>query len=451
MHVLFLTHYFPPEVNAPASRTFEHARQWVRQPGVEVTVLTNHPNHPHGVLYPGFRNAWFRRETMAGISVIRVRTLLAANAGFFWRTMSFLFYMVAAIAGSWRVRRPDVVVATSPQFFCAVAGYVVSRLKRRPFVFELRDLWPESIVAVGAMQASRLVRVLEALELFLYRRAAHIVAVTDSFKENLVRRGIPAEKISVLKNGVDLRRFQPRPSPAALRGDLGAEGKTVVSYIGTVGLAHAIDGIVEAATILRDAPDLLFLVVGDGADKARIEALVAQRGLSNLRVLPGVDKDRVLDYYALTDLNLVTLRGQPVFTTVIPSKIFEIMAMSRPILTTVDGECRRIIESAGAGIFVAPERPAEMVTAIRSLVGRVGERRAMGERGRAFVQEHFDRDRTAARYLELLRGLASCPAPLSAGGAMGDMSQAENGGRGRRVGAVDEAPLVGATGRRLQA
>jgi hypothetical protein len=171
MHVLFLSHYFPPEVNAPASRTFEHARQWVADPGVRVTVLTNHPNHPNGVLYPGHRNRWFQREVMAGIDVVRVRTLLAANAGFLLRTLSYLFYMVAAILGSFAVRKPDLVIATSPQFFCAVAGYVVSRLRRRPFIFELRDLWPDSIVAVGAMRPSLAVRLLEKLELFLYHRA----------------------------------------------------------------------------------------------------------------------------------------------------------------------------------------------------------------------------------------------------------------------------------------
>lgn len=444
MHILFLSHYFPPEVNAPASRTFEHARQWVQDPNVQVTVLTNHPNHPNGVLFPGHRNRWFQRETMSGVSVVRVRTLLAANAGFVWRTASFLFFMLAAIVGSLAVRRPDLVVATSPQFFCAVAGYVISRIKRRPFVFELRDLWPESIVAVGAMQSSLVVRMLEAMELFLYRRAAHIVAVTDSFKENLVRRGVPAAKISVLKNGVDLTRFQPRPAPPALRRELGAEERCVVAYIGTVGMAHAIDGIVEAATLMRDEPDVLFLVVGEGAEKARIEAMASARRLSNLRVLPGVDKDRVLDFYALADLNLVTLRAQPVFATVIPSKIFEIMAMSRPILTTVDGECRRIIEAAGAGVFVPPESPAELAEAIRSMVRRPEYRRALGESGRAYVREQFDRRRTAHRYLALLRRLVGDRVVSN----LGDSNQgAPEGVPGIRRSVVPKDVLVGAAGR----
>ncbi len=407
MHILFLSHYFPPETNAPASRTYEHAKHWVKNPDVRVTVITNHPNHPYGVLYAGYKNRMLTREEKDGIEVNRVKTYLAPNAGFVRRTLNYLFYMGASAVAAMRMPKPDMVVATSPQFFCAVAGFIVSRLKRCPFIFELRDIWPDSIVTVGAMRPGLIIRLLERLELFLYRQSELIVAVTDAFRENLIRRGIPASKICVIKNGVDISFFSPRPVPADLAQELGAKGKFVVSYIGTVGMAHAVDKIIEVAEQLRDVPDILFLIVGEGAQKKTVQKMVREKGLPNVTVLPGVSKEKVADYYALTDLNLVTLRGTPLFKTVIPSKIFEIMAMERPILCTVEGECRQIIEQAEGGIFVEPENTDEMVQAIRTLWQEKSQLMAMGKNGRRFVKTHFERNDLAMRYLDILSALPS--------------------------------------------
>lgn len=403
MHILFLSHYFPPEVNAPASRTYEHARRWVQQPGVKVTVITNHPNHPKGVLYPGYKNGWITEEEIDGISVRRVKTFLAANAAVIRRTANYLFFMVAAIGGAIGVSKPDLVVATSPQFFCAIAGYVISRLKRRPFVFELRDIWPDSIVTVGAMEASFLIRLLERLELFLYRKATLIVAVTDSFRENLISRGIPAAKVVVVKNGVDLDFFQPRTRSHELVTKFGAEEKFIAAYIGTIGMAHAVDGIVEAAELLRGETDILLLIVGEGAGKAEVESLIASKGLQNIKVMEGVNKDLVREYYALADINLVTLRKKPLFLTVIPSKIFEIMAMGKAVLSSVDGESRRILEAAGAAVFVEPENSAQLSSAIRRLRDEPECLRRMGKNGRQFVVQHYDRNKSADTFLEHLK------------------------------------------------
>jgi colanic acid biosynthesis glycosyl transferase WcaI len=402
MHILFLSHYFPPECNAPASRTYEHAREWVKHPGVQVTVITNHPHHPVGRLFPGHRNAWLKRESVEGINVIRVKTFLAANSGFGRRTLNYIFFMVAAILGSFFARRPSIVVSTSPQFFCAVAGFIVSLLKRRPFVFELRDLWPDAILAVGALKPSRAVRLLERLELFLYRRAVQIVAVTDAFKHNLVSRGIPPQKISVIKNGVDLNFFTPQPPDPDLLRSLGISGNFVVSYIGTVGLAHAIDKIIEAADLLRSNPRLLFLIIGDGAAKEHAEHLVQARALTNVRILPAVPRDKVRQFYALTDLCLVTLRKTDLFTKVIPSKMFEIMAMARPLLITVDGEARALIEQAGSGVFVQPEDAQKMAGMIQYLSTQPSRLEAMAKNGRACVLENFSRPRLATDMLEVL-------------------------------------------------
>ena len=272
MHILFLTDNFPPEANAPASRTHEHCRVWV-EAGHEVTVVTCAPNFPKGAVFPGYRNAWRQEETIDGIRVIRVWSYVTANEGFARRILDYLSFMAtAALAGPF-VRGVDVVVGTSPQFFTACAACFVAAVKRRPWVFELRDLWPESIRAVGAMRDSWLLRALERLELFLYRSAALVVSVTHSFRDNLQKRGIDAAKVAVVTNGVDIARFSPRPKDEALVRSLGLEGKFVAGYVGTHGMAHALETLLDAAVLLRDAPDVRILLLGDGARK---DALVAR-------------------------------------------------------------------------------------------------------------------------------------------------------------------------------
>ena len=219
MHILFLTDNFPPEVNAPASRTFEHCVEWVRA-GHQVTVITCAPNFPKGRVLDGYRNRPWQSEQMAGIRVIRVWSYITANEGFLKRVLDYQSFMVTATLAAPFVRGVDVVVGTSPQFFTVCAAYVVSRLKRIPFVFELRDMWPESIKAVGAMKESAAIRALERLELFLYRKAARIVSVTHSFKKALIGRGVAGNKIEVVTNGVDMSRFRAMPTDAALVQEL---------------------------------------------------------------------------------------------------------------------------------------------------------------------------------------------------------------------------------------
>ena len=253
MHILFLTDNFPPEVNAPASRTFEHCREWVRA-GHKVTVITGVPNFPRGKVYEGYSNRLWQRETMEGIQVIRVWTYITANAGFAKRILDYQSFMVAATLAAPLVHKVDVVVGTSPQFFTVCAAYVISRFKRIPFVFELRDLWPESIRAVGAMQDSPWLKRLERLELFLYRKAARIVSVTQSFRRNLITRGVVPDKIEVVTNGVDSTRFRPQPRDSELAAKLGLQGKFVAGYIGTHGLAHALETLLEAARRLQNHP-----------------------------------------------------------------------------------------------------------------------------------------------------------------------------------------------------
>ncbi|MCX8108157.1 MAG: glycosyltransferase family 4 protein, partial [Verrucomicrobiae bacterium] len=321
-------------------------------------------------------------------------------------TVNYAWFMVAGFLGAIGAGKPDVVVATSPQFFCAVAGWMASRWHRCPFVFEVRDLWPESIVTVGAMRPGLGIRALEKLELFLYGQAKRIIVVTDAFRENMVSRGVPGEKIIVIKNGVDLDFFRPGDGCGPLRKELGAEGKVIVAYIGTLGMAHALDKVVEVAEVLKECNELMFVIVGDGAERVRIERMIAEKQLLNVRLVPAVRKEKVVDYYAVSDIGLVTLRNKPLFRTVLPSKIFEWMAMAKPIVCTVQGECRELLTKAGAAVFAYPEDVKGMAEAIVALAEDRDRMQKMGKRGREFVEKNFDRDRLAREYLEVLKGVS---------------------------------------------
>lgn len=368
MRILFLTENFPPEVNAAASRVYERAVYWARD-GHVVTVVTSFPNFPQGKVYEGYRQRLWKVDDMDGIRVVRVPTFVARNEGVLLRTLDFVSFMFSSILASAFLARPDVVVATSPQFFCAVSGWFTSLIKRRPFIFELGDLWPASIAAVGALQPGLAIRMLEKLELFLYRRSAAIVALTNSFKLNLVSRGIGGEKISVIRNGVDLERYAPRPRDLALAKSLGLESKFVVGYLGTHGMAHDLNNVLTAASILADVADIRFLFVGDGAAKAGLVARVRDEGLLNVIFVDPQPKDAMSQYWSLCDLALVHLKDNPVFADVIPSKIFEAMGMGVPIvLVSPKGEASEIVlEETNCGVWVPSGQPGSLADAVRSL------------------------------------------------------------------------------------
>lgn len=371
MHILFLTDNFPPEVNAPASRTFEHCREWVKA-GHDVTVVTCAPNFPKGEVYPGYRNKLWQSERMDGIRVIRVWTYITANQGFMRRVLDYQSFMVMAIATSPFVRGVDLIIGTSPQFFTVCAAYIVSRLKRIPFVFELRDIWPESIAAVGAMRNSLAIRLLEKLELFLYRQAALVVAVTHSFQRNLMDRGIEPDKIQVITNGVDISRFYPQPKDSELTARFELDGKFVAGYIGTHGMAHGLDTILEAADLLRQQTGgdaFRFIFLGDGACKSALQEKTKARGLSNVIFIDSVPKEEVVKYWSLLDVAIIHLKKTDLFTKVIPSKLFECMGMGIPVLHGVAGESAEIVESEGVGLVFEPENALKLCEGLRAMHG----------------------------------------------------------------------------------
>lgn len=368
MRVLFVTENFPPETNAAATRVFERALYWVRD-GHEVTVITCAPNFPHGKLFPGYANRWRQIETMAGLRVVRVKTFIAPNKGVFRRTLDFLSFMISGWAAGLFERRADVVCVTSPQFFAAIGAWGIAKLRRVPFVFELGDLWPASIVAVGAMRPNVILRLLERVELGLYKQAAAVVALTGSFKTNLVSRGIPPNKIAVVINGVDLDRYGPRSRDPALATEWNLQDAFVVGYVGTHGQAHALGNVLDAAERVRDVPRLRFLLAGAGSARDELIAESNRRGLDNVVFLPPQPKESMPAVWSLCDVALIHLKNTPAFAEVIPSKIFEAMGMGLPLLVAApDGEATRIVAEADAGLAIAPEDPAALAEAARRLM-----------------------------------------------------------------------------------
>lgn len=392
MKILFLTDNFAPESNAPAIRTHEHTRSWVEM-GHEVTVITCVPNFPAGVVFEGYRNRLFQREVIDGVQVIRVWTYITRNEGFLKRTLDYVSYMFSAIIASLFVSRPDVVIATSPQFFTAIAGWVVSCLKWRPFVFELRDLWPETVLAVGATQGNVILDAFEGLAHFLYRRANLIIPVTQTFAERLVELGISKERIEVVTNGIDPDDIRIERSQREVRETYGIpQDAFSVGYIGTLGMCHGLSTLLEGAQTLLGDDRFHFVVMGDGADRDELIEILERDELNNVTLIDRQPRLEALAVLNSIDASLVMLRSSPVFETVIPSKIFEAMALEKPILLGVRGEAYRIVvEETGSGLAFTPEDSAGMVARMKELRESPELQRRLGQRGQRAVRERYRR------------------------------------------------------------
>jgi len=399
MKILFLTDNFPPEVNAPANRTYEHCKEWVKA-GVSVTVITCAPNFPKGKVFEGYKNKLYQSEVIDGIKVIRVWSYISANEGFVKRILDYIsFAAMAFFVGLFQ--KTDLIVATSPQFFTAVAGRWLSFFKRKKWVFEVRDLWPESIIAVGAMKRNKAIQLFEWLEGRLYKAADHIIVVTDTFKEKIIERGIPKDKISIFKNGANLELFRPKKKNEALEKALMLENKVVIAYIGTHGMAHGLDFILNSIKSLENStPELMFLFLGDGAEKKNLLQLSKDLKLANAIFVDSVSKKEVVEYLSLMDVALVNLKKSDTFKTVIPSKIFEAAAMRKPILLGLEGETKRLIEYYDAGICYEPENEESFLNAIAHIIKpNIYSEKLEGTK--ALVMD-FDRKNIADQMLECL-------------------------------------------------
>ncbi len=410
MKILYVSQYFPPEMGAPAARASELARHWA-EAGHEVSVLTGFPNHPTGVVPAEWRSRLRRmiyQERVGGVDVFRTWLWPLPNRKAHERMRNYASFCVSAALRGMALPRPDVIIASSPQLLVGLSGWWLHFARQVPFVFEVRDLWPESLTAVGVGDENSLLHhTLAAVAKFLYRRSDRIVVVTPAFKEHLMRLWrVPAEKISIVENGVETGLFAPA-SPvanAALRHELGADGKFLVCYIGTMGMAHGLETLLAAAGQLqRQNSNAQFLLVGEGAEKERIKATAQSRGLANVRFLDQQPRENIPAFISASDACLVLLKKTDVFKTVIPTKMLEFMSCARPVILGVEGQARQIIEDAGAGIVIEPENSEALVTAISRLSADRELGTALGQKGREHILQHFSRGNTAEKYLEVLQ------------------------------------------------
>ncbi len=401
LNILFLTDNFPPEVNAPATRTYEHCKEWASQ-GHNITIITCAPNFPQGKVFKGYKNKLYQKESVDNITVIRVWSYISSNSGFIKRVLDFISYaFMAFIVGLFQ--KCDIIVGTSPQFFTAVAARFLSFFKRKPWVMEVRDLWPESIAAVGAMSRDSFAfKCLERLEKHLYRSSNKIVVVTNSFKTYIENIGIKPEKIVVITNGVDSSKFQPLKKDESLLKELTLKDKFVIGYIGTHGMAHALDFILKGAAKIEHE-NVHFVLQGDGSEKKNLIALAKSLNLDNVTFLPFVSKSEIRRYISLLDVALVNLKKSDTFKTVIPSKIFENACMQKPILLGVQGESQGIIESYNAGLSYEPENEESFLKAV-SMIKKESIYNSY-LKGCENLTKDYERSHLATKMLENLRSI----------------------------------------------
>ena len=416
MKILFLSDNFPPEVNASASRVFERACYWVKGEH-HVTVLTCAPNFPQGKVYEGYKNCWVQKEQKEGIDVIRVKTFMAPNKGFTLRILDFLSYMMMAVFVGAFQKKPDVVVATSPQFFAALGGWMLSRIKRVPFIFELSDLWPESIQGLGVMGDSWTYQALEKLELFLYRQSKLIIAQTSAFKANLVARGIDPEKIKVILNGVDISRYQPITHKDKDLVDLHhLEDKFIVGYIGTHGMAQDLKRIMEVAKrVMCQSDKILFLFVGDGAEREETIQYTHMHGITNVLFVPQQPKEEIQKWWSLCDVALVPLKDVAIFKTVVPSKIFEAAALNLPVLLVAPpGEASQLVVQEKIGVYVPAHDLERVAQQILDFAAHPSYQTHWAFAPRIAAQKH-SREAQAHAFLKAISEICpepSAPAPI---------------------------------------
>ncbi len=402
MCILFLTDNFPPEVNAPATRTFEHAKEWVKM-GHEVTVITSAPNFPFGRVFSGFKNSWIDKRKEEGIEVWRVKTYIAANEGVIKRTIDYLSFMISSFIFGLGKKDIDVIIGTSPQFFTVLSAWALSKIKKVPFIFELRDLWPESIAALGAVKNKWLLSFLEKIELFLYKESSLIITVTQSFKNNLIERGIKSNKIKVIPNGADTSKLFPgKRHDTELSSEFNIKNEFIAGYIGTHGMAHGIDSIVEAAVYLQKYPEIRILLAGSGSERERIEYEIKNKQIKNIILIPQQPKEKIRELWSLCDISIIHLKNLPIFKTVIPSKIFESIAMEIPLVISIPrGEATQIVLENKIGIVVEPENSEELANAIIKMKKDNDMRLLYSKNCRESIKK-YNREELAKNYIKYI-------------------------------------------------
>jgi colanic acid biosynthesis glycosyl transferase WcaI len=399
-HVLFVTYYYPPEKGAAMVRISETAKRLVKL-GHQVTVLTTLPNYPTGVVPPEYRGHMLQEEIIDGVRVVRVWNYINANTTFLRRIIPHLsFAFLAPLLGGRAVGRPDVIIVQSPPLFTGIAGRLLSWWKRRPFVFWVSDLWPETPIQLGILRNALMIRFSRWLEWSTYKRASIVWVVAEGVRDDLIQRGYPSERIFLGINGVDITRFHPLPQTSAqARADLGWDDRFTVLYAGTCGVVHGLITVLEAAERMSNRTDIQFIFIGDGAERNYLIEQARKLNLKNVTFLDAQPHKQMPLVYAAADICLVPARKAQVLKGLLPAKMFEIMASGRPFLLGVDGEARRIAEQeAHAALFVEPQNPDALVAGILQLFEHPELAEILGKQGRAYAEARFDRDQLVAAF-----------------------------------------------------
>jgi colanic acid biosynthesis glycosyl transferase WcaI len=411
LRIGYLVQQFPPEVGAGPARVVEMAHRW-RECGAEVTVITGMPNRPEGRIHASYRGKLFLEEQAEGMRVLRSWLYASPEPGFARTVVNNTSFMVtSALHGLARAGRLDVLIASSPPFFPHIAGACVARWRRLPLVLEVRDLWPDYLVGMGTLKEGSVgARSLFGLEKRLLRRSDQVVVVTESFRRRIVEKGVAADRVQVIPNGVDPSAYYPSDGESPPATELRRKpGEFIVGYLGNIGAGQGLGTVVQTAALLAErVPQMRFVLIGDGPARRKLEAEARALKLSNLSISSPIPKDRTRAFYNSCDVCLVPLAPVEIFQETIPSKMFEVMACGRPVLASLGGEAARIVEQSGGGAVTLPGQPEEMAAGLcRFHAMTHAERAEIGRRGRAYVAEHFNRARLADRYLRILDSVAT--------------------------------------------
>jgi len=402
--VLLIHQAFASKHDPGGTRHFELGQRLVAH-GDTFTVVTSDTAYQTGKRIGG-RKAFVTSSTEDGIRILRAFTPSGMHKSYLTRVVAFLWFMVISVVVGLRSERPDLVMGTTPPIFQAVSAWILSVLFRRPFLLEVRDLWPEFAVDIGLLKNPLLIGAARFLERFLYARADHLLVNSPAYRDYLIAKGIEAERISFIANGVDPSMFVPEESGAAIRSQFGLQGKFVVTYAGAIGMANDLDVLVNAAALLKDRTDIRILIVGEGKERRRLEGMARQLGSDNIAFTGAFPKSQMHNVLAASDACIGILRNIAMFKTTYPNKIFDYMAASRPTLLAIDGVIRQVIEDARGGIYVPPGDPMALANAIRDLADNPVEARDMGARARRYVVEHFNREDQARAFAYLIASLA---------------------------------------------
>ncbi|MGV8073275.1 MAG: glycosyltransferase family 4 protein [Syntrophobacteraceae bacterium] len=403
-HILLIHQAFVGPNEPGGTRHYEFAKHCVANGhrfsviASDLSYLTGEPTlHATGLV---------EVQNLDGVRVLRAYTYPSLHRSFVWRVVSFISFMLTSIYASLRAGRVDMVMGTSPPIFQAVSAWVVSRLRRRPLLLEIRDLWPEFAIDMGVLKNPLLIWVSRKLEIFLYTQAKHLLVNSPAYRDYLVSKGVPPAKITLIPNGVDAGMFDPLIRGNELPKLWGDKGKFLVTYAGALGMANDIPTLLRAAALLSDDSRIHFILLGDGKERDNLEVMARGLDLTNVTFGGAIPKSRVPEALAASDACLAILKDIPMFRTTYPNKVFDYMAAGRPTILLIDGVIRDVVESANAGIFVPPGDEVALAEAVRKLSRNRKKARAMGKAARAYVVEHFDRRKHADQFVELIRRIA---------------------------------------------